>query len=125
MVLTLLGNNPVNIEDGWVPYTAIGLRRARTYLLEVQIDSASPDLLFSSFRIKFSYPTTNTLNCDHVLPYKIYYQPNIEAVEIVISPNLINQDDAIFYVRRFSFYSQPTILADCTVELNLDPNVFY
>lgn len=125
MALTLLGNNPVAVEDGWVIYSPISLRNRRTYLLELQIFASEPDLLYSNFVVRYAYPSQNTASV--VVPnlHKFYYEPVKQAIEFTISPNFDSIGDCVFAVRRFPFYSRPYSLGTCTVELAVDDVVFY
>ncbi len=125
MVLTLLGNNPVNVEDGWVIYNPIGLQADRTYLLEIEIFTSNPDLLFSNFVVRYAYPTQNSPSSASLFSSKFYYEPIRQNVEFNISSLLAPSGSAIFAVRRFSFYSQPPTLATATVALAVDPALFY
>ena len=125
MVLTLLGNNPVNVEDGWVLYDPITLQNNRTYLMEVEIFSSNPEFIYSSFQARFGYPTQNTPLASCVPTVKFFYEPVRQCFEFTISPNLAVAGSAFFAVRRFSFFSQPSNLADATIALAIDPDIFY
>lgn len=125
MPLTLLGNNPVNVEDGWVLYNPINLQSGRTYLMELEIFASQPDSLYSNFVAKLAYPSQNTPLVALIDLYRFYYEPVRQAFEFTISPNLNPTGNALFAVRRFPFYANPTNLATCTVALAVDSAIFY
>lgn len=125
MPLTLLGNNPVNVEDGWVLYNPIALQSGRTYLMELEIFSSNPDLLYSSFQARFAYPSQNTALVASIETFKFFFESVRQAFEFTITPNMAAAGNALFAVRRFPFYTRPPQLATCTVALAVDSNIFY
>lgn len=124
MAFTLLGNNPVNFGDGWVLYDPIALQAGRTYLMELQIFSANPDLIYSSFKIRYAYPTQNTAVASNLNTQEAFYEPVRQYFIFSISPLALLSGNAIFAVRRFPIFSSPSSLADATVALAIDPDLF-
>lgn len=125
MPLTVLGNNPVNVEDGWVLYDPISLQSNRTYLMEFEVFTSQPELLYSSFVARYAYPSQNTPIVGFLDLHKFYWEAVRQAFEFTIPPTLAATGNCIFAVRRFPFYSNPSALATCTVALAIDPAIFY
>ena len=125
MAFTLLGNNPVNFGDGWVTYNPIGLAAGRTYIMELLISSANPAQLYSSWQIRYAYPTQNTANAACITAYRIFYENIRQYFEFTISPIAQPVGNAIFAARRFPFYDNPGTLADAQIALATDPDLFY
>lgn len=125
MVFTLLGNNPVNFGDGWVLYNPIGLAAGRTYIIELQITSANPSQLYSSWQVRFSYPTQNSSPAASLVTQRVFYEDIRQYFEATISPIAQPVSNAVFAVRRFPFYDNPGTLADANVALGTDPDLFY
>lgn len=125
MAFTLLGNNPVNFGDGWVLFDAIGLAAGRTYIMEVQIFSTSPSQLYSSWRVRFSYPTQNSSPAAVLVTQQVFYEDIRQYFEFTISPIAQPVANARFAVRRFPSFQNPGTLADATVALATDPDLFY
>lgn len=125
MALTVLGNNPVAVGDGWVVYNPITLQNNRTYTMEVQLASASPGQIYSKFLLAFTYPTQFSGLAINYQRFEFYYEAQRQYFDFVISPNLAPSGTARFAVQRFPFYSQPGILADTNVALAMDSAIFY
>ena len=124
MPLTLLGDNAVNVGDGWVPYTPIALQNDRIYLLEVETVSANPEFIYSSFQARYTYPTQNSPLSANLEVVRFFYEPIRQSIEFKISPLLVPAGNVTFFVRRFPFFSQPGTLAPCNVRLALDTAIF-
>lgn len=124
MAFTLLGNNSVSIEDGWVVYNAITLAAGRTYVLEAQIFSSSPTQLYSYFKIRYAYPTQNSPVAANVESWNIYFEPVRQYLSFKIPDVVAATGNAIFAVRRFGYYKEPGTLAAATVALAMDPLLF-
>ena len=125
MAFTLLGNNPVNFGDGWVLYNPIGLAAGRTYIMEILITATSPSQLYSSWRIRYAYPTQNSTPASSLVTQQVFYESIRQYFEFTISPIAQPVGNAIFAVRRFPFYNNPGTLADATIALATDPDLFY
>lgn len=124
MPLTLLGDNPVNVGDGWVPYVPIALQSGRTYLLELETISSNPNDIVSSFQVRYRYSTQNSPNSASLDVQKFFYEPIRQNVEIRLSPLLVGSGNLQFYVRRFPFFSNPGELANVNVRLAIDTAIF-
>lgn len=124
MAFTLLGNNSVNLEDGWVLYNPISLAAGRTYLLEAQILSNNPDQLYSYFKIRYAYPTQNSPAAANVESWDVYFEPIRQYISFKIPDIAAATGNALFAVRRFSYFREPNSLAVATVALAIDPLLF-
>lgn len=124
MAFTLLGNNPVNFGDGWVLYNPIGLAAGRTYLLELQVFSANPTQLYSAFKVRVAYPTQNSPQAADLQTYDFFFESVRQYTEFSLSPLAAPVGNAIFAVRRFPYFNNISNLADATVALALDPDLF-
>ena len=124
MPLQILGNNPINVGDGWVPYNPVQVESGRTYLLEFQTVSANPDFIYSRFEVRYLYPTQESPISASIEHVSFYHEPIRQNSEIEISSLLAPTGNLTFFVRRFPFFSQPSNLASCNVLLALDPSIF-
>ena len=125
MALVDLGTQAVAIEDEWVSFAPIELRNRRIYNVETLISSVNPDLVYSKFIFRFQYPTENTAIAKSQTVTTLFYDPQTQFFPIFIDNNLGNNQNCIIEVRRFPIFSSPSLLADVTVNVQLDPDVNY
>ena len=124
MVFTLLGNNPVNFGDGWVLYDPISLVAGRTYLMEIAMTTGDPEGLYSYWKIRYAFPTTLSALAAPLDEKQLFFEPLQQYFQFTIPTLAAPTGNCQFACRRFPFYSQPGTLADMTIAMGLDPDLF-
>lgn len=122
MALTNLGINTVNIEDDWVSFNPIELDSKDNYLVQVQIDSASPEFIYSQFVFRFKFPTVDTLEIVSEEIGRLYYDPLPQFLYLPLTDALAKKEDCIVQVRRFAYFSRPSELSEATVTVSINPD---
>jgi hypothetical protein len=125
MVLVVLGQNPVNFGDGWVPYDPIALTPGNVYTVQFLVVTSALDLVYSRFAFRYFYPTVVSPNSRSLAVAETTPDLSDQFFDMLISPNLPPGTPTIMEILRIPIYSQPSNLADVEIILGIDPDVFY
>lgn len=122
MALEDLGIRQVAVEDGWINFDPIELRNNRRYFLEINFSSNSPDLVYSNFVFRLSGTTELGSAVVSAPSEGIQISGVTTVIALDYSDYYANRSDVVFQVRRNSFFSEPSNLADVSVQLLVDPD---
>lgn len=125
MALISLGSLDVSTPYQWVSYTPVELNRSSIYALYVTVKSSSFAQVYSTFALRLRGDTEEAISCVSEPFALIEAIPDTQVIKLTIEQYWDTRKSLIIECRRNFFYSQPSSLADSTVELEIDPGQNY
>ena len=125
MVLVVLGQNPVNFGDGWVPYDPIVLVPGRIYTVQFLVITSALDLVYSKFEFRYFHPTAVSPNSRSLAVAETIPDVSDQFFDFLLSPNLPPGSPVVMEILRVPFFAEPSKLQDVEIIMGIDPDVFY
>ena len=123
MSLESLGSKDVWVDYKWTEFGSIDLKRGKRYHLELSIVSFSEIEDGTAFRVAYLYKIKGGSFLKRIEPDSYRIDKNTIGVVIEI-PDIVDEKMPVkFLVKRYSFYSELSVVQKVNVTLKLDPKL--
>lgn len=123
MPLTFLGLRQVNVEDGWVEFDPVSLRRGTAYYLEATFNNINQLEPFSYFNFGYTFQVDEGSLLTITLPNDYYVDSRTHGIFVPDVEEIDRNVDVIFLCRRIPFVGNLSNVANISVSLNIDLDI--
>lgn len=123
MPLTFLGSRTVRVEDGWVEYNPVPLRRRTAYYLEATFTLNNSLEPFSYYNFGYTFQVDDGSLLTITLPNDYYPDARIHGIFIPDIEEIDRNAEVVFLCRRIPFLANLSNVAEISVSLNIDLDI--